>query len=92
MFRKGFLEQAAYRALGYEDRQIDLLRDDVEIGCKLAAGNVGKVGKKVTLPLYLAPLLFESLATRRVPRTHGSRCLRRGVGSALIDPQSRCRR
>lgn len=42
-----------------------LIRDDVEIGYKLAAGNVGKVGRKVTLPLYLAPFLFESLATRR---------------------------
>lgn len=42
-----------------------LTRDDVEIGYKLAAGNVGTVGKKVTLPLYLAPFLFESLATGR---------------------------
>lgn len=42
-----------------------LMRDDVEIGYKLAAGNVGTVGKKVTLPLYLAPFLFESLATGR---------------------------
>lgn len=32
-------------------------RDDVKIGYKLIDGNVGKEGKKVTLPLYLAMFL-----------------------------------
>lgn len=34
-----------------------LERDDVKVGYKLCAGNIGVVGKKVTLPLYLAPYL-----------------------------------
>ena len=28
-------------------------------------GNVGQDGKKVTLPLYLAPFLFQGLSGRR---------------------------
>lgn len=35
---------------------------DVMAGYKIGAGNVGRDGKKLTLPLYLAPFLFESLA------------------------------
>lgn len=34
-----------------------LARDDVSLGYKLIDGNVGKVGKKVTLPLYMAMFL-----------------------------------
>lgn len=34
-------------------------RDDVRVGYKLIDGNVGKDGKKVTLPLYMAAFLFE---------------------------------
>ena len=34
-----------------------LERDDVKIGYKLIDGNVGKEGKKITLPLYLAMFL-----------------------------------
>lgn len=37
-----------------------LERDDVKVGYKLIDGNVGKVGKKVTLPLYLAMFLFRT--------------------------------
>ena len=35
-----------------------LARDDVKLGYKLADGNVGRSGKKVTLPLYLSMFLF----------------------------------
>ena len=35
-----------------------LARDDVKLGYKLADGNVGRSGKKVTLPLYLGMFLF----------------------------------
>lgn len=35
-----------------------LERDDVSTGYKLVDGNVGKVGKKVTLPHYLAMFLY----------------------------------
>ena len=35
-----------------------LERPDIEIGYKLIDGNLGQDGKKVTLPLYLAPFLF----------------------------------
>ena len=36
-----------------------LEREDVHVGFKLIDGNSGQVGKKITLPLYLAPFLFE---------------------------------
>ena len=42
-------------------------RDDVRVGFKLIDGNLGRDGKKVTLPLYLAPFLFESLGTHAIP-------------------------
>ena len=35
-----------------------LARDDVKLGHKLIDGNVGRSGKKVTLPLYLGMFLF----------------------------------
>jgi hypothetical protein len=35
-----------------------LERDDITQGYKLVDGNVGRDGKKVTLPLYLAPYLY----------------------------------
>lgn len=35
-----------------------LERDDVKMGYKLISGNAGVDGKKVTLPLWLAPFLF----------------------------------
>ncbi len=35
-----------------------LEREDVALGYKLIDGNIGRDGKKVTLPLYLAPFLF----------------------------------
>lgn len=35
-----------------------LERDDVSTGYKLVDGNVGKVGKKVMLPHYLAMFLY----------------------------------
>lgn len=35
-----------------------LARDDVRLGYKLVDGNVGRDGKKVTLPLYMAAFLF----------------------------------
>jgi predicted AAA+ superfamily ATPase len=35
-----------------------LVRDDVSVGYKLIDGNVGALGKKVTLPHYLAMFLF----------------------------------
>lgn len=38
-----------------------LERPDVSVGYKLIDGNVGRSGKKVTLPLYLAPFLFQRL-------------------------------
>ena len=31
-----------------------LARDDIELGYKLVSGNIGRSGKKVTLPLYMA--------------------------------------
>ena len=34
-----------------------LARDDVKTGVKLIDGNVGRDGKKITLPLYMAGLL-----------------------------------
>ena len=34
-----------------------LARSDVELGYKLSAGNLGVAGKKVSLPLYMAPYL-----------------------------------
>lgn len=33
---------------------IVLARDDIHIGCKFINGNVGRQGKKVTLPHYMA--------------------------------------
>ena len=36
-----------------------LEREDVRLGYKLVDGNVGRAGKKVTLPLYMAMFLFE---------------------------------
>ncbi len=36
-----------------------LERDNVQIGYKLIDGNLGKSGKKLTLPLYMAMFLFE---------------------------------
>ena len=36
-----------------------LVRDDVRVGYKLVDGNLGRAGKKVTLPLYLAAFLFD---------------------------------
>lgn len=36
-----------------------LARDDVRCGYKLIDGNLGRDGKKVTLPLYMAMFLFE---------------------------------
>ena len=41
-----------------------LARDDVRYGYKLVDGNVGRVGKKVTLPLYLAMFLFRHSSAR----------------------------
>lgn len=35
-----------------------LLRDDIDRGYKFVDGNVGRDGKKITLPLYMAALLF----------------------------------
>ena len=35
-----------------------LKRDDIAQGYKLVDGNVGRDGKKVTLPHYLAPYLY----------------------------------
>ena len=32
--------------------------EDIHVGYKLVDGNIGRVGKKVTVPLYLAALLF----------------------------------
>ena len=40
-----------------------LERPDVRLGYKLIDGNVGTAGKKVTLPLYLAPFLFRRAET-----------------------------
>ncbi len=37
-----------------------LARDDVAVGYKLAASNIGTSGKKITLPLYMACFLGES--------------------------------
>lgn len=42
-----------------------LARDDVKVGYKLIDGNVGQDGKKITLPLYLAPFLFDELNGQR---------------------------
>lgn len=36
-----------------------LAHDDIRLGYKLVDGNIGKDGKKVTLPLYMALFLFE---------------------------------
>lgn len=36
-----------------------LEREDVSLGYKLVDGNLGRDGKKVTLPLWMAPFLFE---------------------------------
>ena len=36
-----------------------LERNDVPLGYKLVDGNVGRDGKKVTLPLWMAMFLFE---------------------------------
>ena len=36
-----------------------LEREDVLLGYKLIDGNIGKVGKKITLPLYMTMFLFE---------------------------------
>ena len=41
-----------------------LARDDVKLGYKLVDGNVGRSGKKVTLPLYLGMLLFRRRSAR----------------------------
>ena len=48
------------RALGYGYGALDALlsRDDIAQGFKLVDGNVGRDGKKVTLPHYLAPYLY----------------------------------
>ena len=40
-----------------------LERDDISLGYKLVDGNIGKDGKKVTLPLYMAMFLFEEEAS-----------------------------
>lgn len=45
-----------------------LEREDVPIGYKLIDGNIGRDGKKITLPLYLAPFLFDSLRSREGSR------------------------
>ena len=34
-----------------------LLRDDIPFGYKLTSGNVGVVGKKITLPHYMAIMI-----------------------------------
>ncbi len=36
-----------------------LEREDIQLGYKLIDGNIGRAGKKVTMPLYMAPFLFE---------------------------------
>ena len=36
-----------------------LERDDVRVGYKLIDGNIGRDGKKITLPLYMALFLFD---------------------------------
>ena len=36
-----------------------LEREDILLGYKLIDGNIGKVGKKITLPLYMTMFLFE---------------------------------
>lgn len=43
-----------------------LERDDVKLGYKLVDGNVGRSGKKVTLPLYLGMFLFQRPADLQV--------------------------
>lgn len=46
-----------------------LERDDIALGYKLIDGNVGRDGKKITLPLYLAPFLFQREPYRSFPST-----------------------
>ena len=41
-----------------------LEREDVEVGYKLSAGNIGVSGKKITIPLYMAGYLRDAMISR----------------------------
>ena len=60
-----------------------LARDDVKLGYKLVDGNVGRSGKKVTLPLYLGMLLFRRRSARLT--ADGARIVRRHVIRDIVD-------